>query len=136
MRYVLDTHALVWHLTNDPRLGTHARDVLDNDDSQLVVPTIVLAKAKYIADRKRVPMSFDEILSSVIGDSRCVVFPLDIFVLSYLPSNLDIHESLIVAIALYCRDFFGEKVAILTKDAEITRSGLVETVWKATDIES
>jgi len=84
VRYVLDTHALVWHLTNDPRLGSRARDILDDEDSQLVVPTIVLAEAKYIADRKRVPVSFDEILGSVIGDSRCVVFPLDIFVISYL----------------------------------------------------
>jgi PIN domain nuclease of toxin-antitoxin system len=129
VRYVLDTHALVWHLTNDPRLGSSARSILDDDDSHLVVPIIVLAEAKYIADRKRVPMPFDEILSSVIGEPRCVVFPLDIYVISYLQGDLDIHDSLIVATALYCQDFFSDEVAVLTKDEEIIKSALVHTVW-------
>ncbi len=129
MRYVLDTHALVWHLTDDPRLGSNAKGILDDEESQLVVPTIVLAEAKYIADRKRVPVPFDEILSSVINDPRCTVFPLDIFAILYLPDNLDIHDSLIVATALYCRDFFNDAVTILTKDEEIVQSALVPTVW-------
>jgi PIN domain nuclease of toxin-antitoxin system len=30
MRYILDTHALLWHLGNDPRLGAHAKRVLDD----------------------------------------------------------------------------------------------------------
>lgn len=129
MKYVLDTHALVWHLTNDPRLGSSARSVLDDDDNYLIVPIIVLAEAKHIADRKRVPVPFDEILSSVIGEPRCTVFPLDIFVILYLPDNLDIHDSLVVATALYCRDFFSDEVAILTKDEGIVQSALVPTVW-------
>ena len=74
-------------------------------------------------------MPFDEILNSVINDPRCTVFPLDIFAILYLPSNLDIHDSLIVATALYCEDFFSDAVTILTKDEEIVRSGVVPTVW-------
>lgn len=68
MRYLLDTHALVWYLTDDPRLGSRARKVLDDNDSLLILPTVVLAEVKYVADRKRVPLAFDEVLSSVIGD--------------------------------------------------------------------
>ena len=48
MRYVVDTHALVWHLTGDARLGETARRVLEDENSLLVVPVIVLAEAKYI----------------------------------------------------------------------------------------
>lgn len=52
MRYVVDTHALVWYLTNDTRLGVGARQVLDDPSALLVIPTIVLAEAKHISERK------------------------------------------------------------------------------------
>ena len=52
MRYVLDTHALVWYLAQDPRLGREARKVLDDENNLLIVPVIVLAEAKYIASRR------------------------------------------------------------------------------------
>ena len=79
MRYILDTHALIWHLTGDARLGENARRVLDNEDNLLVIPLIVLAEAKHIADRKRVPMPFGEIFQAVVSMPRCAIFPLDIF---------------------------------------------------------
>lgn len=64
MRYVLDTHALVWYLTGDVRLGAAAQHILTNGDNQLIIPAIVLAEAKHIADRKRVPVPFSENYSS------------------------------------------------------------------------
>jgi len=30
MRYILDTHALLWHLSNDARLGANAKRILDD----------------------------------------------------------------------------------------------------------
>jgi PIN domain nuclease of toxin-antitoxin system len=129
MKYVLDTHTLVWHLTNDSRLGAQACAILDDENSQLIVPVIVLAEAKFIADRKRVPLAFEEILRAVVSDPRCTVLPLDIFIVASLPSNLDIHDGLIVATALYCREFFSDGVAILTKDQAISHSGLAPTKW-------
>ena len=129
MRYVLDTHALVWYLTDDARLGVNARNVLDDENNLLIIPVIVLAEARHIANRKRVPLSFNEILRLIATTPRCTVFPLDIFTLSYLPNNLDIHDSLILATALYCRDFFSDEVAILTNDIAITESRLISTIW-------
>lgn len=129
MRYVLDTHALIWHLTNDGRLGENARRVLDDKNAQLLIPLIVLAEAKHIANRKRVPISFDEILQTVISMSRCTIFPMDIFTVTYIPDNLDIHDRLIVAAALHCREFFNDEVTILTNDIAITESGLTPVIW-------
>ena len=63
MIYVLDTHAIVWHLANDRRLGTAARHALADETSRLLVPTIVLAELKHLAETTRVPMSFDQILA-------------------------------------------------------------------------
>lgn len=129
MRYVLDTHALVWYLTGDARLGAAAQRILNDDKNQLIVPAIVLAEAKHIADRKRVPMPFNEIVQAIVSMPQCTVLPLDIFTVSRLPAELDIHDSLIVATALYCHDFFDDDMAILTNDLAITNSGLVPVVW-------
>jgi PIN domain nuclease of toxin-antitoxin system len=42
-RYVLDTHALVWHLEGNPRPGPEAKKVIDDPLSSLVLPIIALA---------------------------------------------------------------------------------------------
>jgi PIN domain nuclease of toxin-antitoxin system len=53
--YVVDTHALAWYLDDDPRLGSQAELVLDNDDVRLIIPAIVLAEIKYLAHKNRLP---------------------------------------------------------------------------------
>ena len=52
MRYVLDTHTLLWHLGGDPRLGPKADAILNDPTALLIIPVIVLAEAKHAADRK------------------------------------------------------------------------------------
>ncbi len=54
---------------------------------------------------------------------------MDLHTVPYLSSQLDIHDSIIVATALYCREFFGDEAAILTNDIAITESGLVPILW-------
>jgi PIN domain nuclease of toxin-antitoxin system len=44
-KYVLDSHALVWHLEGNPRLGPQAKKVIDDPASNLVLPIIALAEA-------------------------------------------------------------------------------------------
>ncbi len=52
-KYVLDTHALVWYLEGNPRLGQDAETVLDDLGSELVLPIIALAEAAFIIERGR-----------------------------------------------------------------------------------
>jgi len=47
-RYVADTHALLWHVTADPRIGTRAKTIIDKceaGETQIIVPAIVLVEA-------------------------------------------------------------------------------------------
>src|SRR5262249_45427178 len=120
MRYVIDTHALVWYLTDNGRLGTQARRVLEDDGANLIIPSIVLAEAKHIADRKRIAVTFQEILDSVSTSPNVSIFPLDEIVVRHLPEALEIHDSIIVATVLHCQSFFNEEVALLTNDISIT----------------
>ena len=48
MKYIVDTHALIWFLEGNPRLGTAAKQVLESQESQLILPAIALAEAAFI----------------------------------------------------------------------------------------
>jgi PIN domain nuclease of toxin-antitoxin system len=45
--FVVDTHALIWHLEDSPKLGHAAARILRDRQSELIIPTIVLAEARY-----------------------------------------------------------------------------------------
>ena len=48
MKYVIDTHALIWFLEGNSRLGENAKNVLTDPSSQLVLPAIALAEAVWM----------------------------------------------------------------------------------------
>ena len=75
----------------------------------------------------RVP--FERVLQEIASWSFVTVFPMDIYTVSHLSSKLDIHDSVIVATALQCREYFAEDVALLTNDIAITQSGLIPVIW-------
>ena len=129
MIYIVDTHALIWHLTNSPRLGNGARELLSDTAATFVIPTIVLAEARFLSMRGRVPLAWEETISRLDADPRCVVYPLDRTVVDHLPPGLNIHDGIICATALVCKDALGEEVQVITRDERIIASGLVDTVW-------
>jgi PIN domain nuclease of toxin-antitoxin system len=71
MRYVVDTHTLVWFLEGNSRLGTNAKTILANPDSQLILPAIALAEAVWIVDRGRTSIpSVTDLFDAVNSDPR------------------------------------------------------------------
>ena len=126
---VTDTHALVWFLADDKRLGRHAAELLGRADTRIVVPVIVLAELKYLHRRSRIPLSFSAVQTIIGADERCIIYPVNEEVVELLPLDLDIHDAIICATALVCRRSLGEDTVVLTKDQAISNSGLVSTVW-------
>lgn len=62
----MDTHALLWHLTEDDKLGRKAKEVLDGGDrgeKTIIIPTMVSTEALFILEKKRVDLKFREILN-------------------------------------------------------------------------
>lgn len=131
-RYVIDTHALVWFLEENPRLGSNAKTILEDPTSQLVIPIIVLAEACWMIEHGKTSIPTSEILlDAVDADPRVSVIPLDQTVLSKTSSLrlvTEMHDRQIVATALLLVDQ-GETVALLTRDGNIRDSGLVSVVW-------
>jgi PIN domain nuclease of toxin-antitoxin system len=127
--YVTDTHPLIWFLEGNTRLSQPARDALQDATAQIVVPTIVLAETTFLYARGRVAVDLPAVLSHIAGLTNCVIYPLDQTVVEHLPTGLDIHDAIIVATALVFRDVLGENTAIVTRDAAIHASALVQVIW-------
>jgi PIN domain nuclease of toxin-antitoxin system len=51
MKYVVDTHALIWFLEGNPHPSITAKTVLVDPVSELILPAIALAEAVWIVDR-------------------------------------------------------------------------------------
>ena len=131
-KFIVDTHALIWHLEGRTSLGSSARFVLESSESELILPIIALAEAVFIVDKGRtsIPTVFD-LLNDVYNDPRIEIFTLTTEILTEslpLTSIPEMHDRLIVATGAYLKNL-GDDVAILTKDNEIVLSSVLPIVW-------
>ena len=133
MKYVVDTHALLWYLANHPRLGAAAGAVLHDSQSDLVLPATAFAEACWIVASGRVALAVADVLNAVNADPRITVYPLDRAVIERttqpdLAAIAEMHDRQIVATALLLAER-GESVALLTHDGNISASRLAPVVW-------
>lgn len=130
--YVVDTHALIWFLTGNPRLGRQAHIVLSSATNVLHLPIVALAEACWIVDRGRTAIAtVSDLVRAVDADRRISVVPLDRAILDAslgLAAVTEMHDRQIVATALHLtRD--GVVPPLLTCDANIASSGVVPVIW-------
>lgn len=126
---ISDTHALVWFMEGDNRLGENALQVMRSKDSLIIIPSIVLAEISYLYAKKRITTDFKSVLEHISFTKNCLIYPLDEIIIENMPHNLNIHDSLIVATAITFQKISKEPVKILTKDREIQQSKLADTIW-------
>ncbi len=126
MRFVTDTHCLLWYLQGDKRLSTASRRLFDGHDKakQVVIPTIVLAELLHLSRKYQVPFSFEKLLASLAGDERYDMMSLTVEVIreAMALGPLEMHDALIVATALHL------DIPLMTRDQEIVDSGVIKTI--------
>lgn len=127
--YVTDTHAFVWFLAKDRRLGGKARGIFlqaDKGETQIVVPSVVLMETLRICEKHKVELKFVEVLDKVRGALNYPVYPLDLKIVEEcrgLPRQLDLHDRVTVATAKRLN------AKVLTKDEDIAKFGQVGVIW-------
>ena len=128
MLCVVDTHVLIWYFMGSKRLHKKLKERIDairNRGGRLLVPTIVLAEALDIAEKKRVELDFADMYRLIKEEAEfeIVGFGSEVFDGTLLLKGVkEIHDRIIVATA----NFY--QVGILTKDKIINDSGDVELV--------
>ena len=131
-KYIVDTHALIWHFEGNSLLGASAKAVTSNPNSELILPAIALAEAMFIVEKGRCSLtSVRDLLDDVQADNRIIIFPLTSGILeesASLTAIPEIHDRLIVATGVYLQNL-GETVEILTKDNEIVLASVLPVTW-------
>ena len=129
MNFVTDTHALLWWFVDSPHISSKAIDIFvhcEAGDTIIFVPSIVLAEALSIFEKKRVSFNFKRLFKQIDESEHFVIIPFDYSILQKMLEikNLpELHDKIIVATAQYL------DVPLITKDKTLRRLSYIETIW-------
>ena len=129
---VVDTHTIVWYLSNDPRLSATAAAALDRATAEgelIYVPSVCLVELTYLIEKRRLPPAERERLVNALDDpaTPCELAPLDRAVADALElvdrtEVPDLPDRIVSATAVSLR------VPLVSRDGRI-RASRVETIW-------
>jgi PIN domain nuclease of toxin-antitoxin system len=129
MTYLLDTHALFWHLFEPAKLSPAARQAIDDGEAGkagLIVLSLVLAELYYLLLKLQVDDLFPDILTSLQSNRNYRIEPIvleDVRNLAAHPEIPEMHDRLIVIASNRLR------ATLLTKDQKIQASPRVTWLW-------
>lgn len=125
--YVADAHAFACYLVD--KLPNEADTIFANAESQkcrISIPSIAIAELIYVFERTESEPRIWEMFDKIDLYPCFLIHPLDERILKTIPDIklTELHDRIIVATAIKV-----EAEKLITKDEEITKSGLVETIW-------
>lgn len=131
--YVTDTHALIWHLTEDPHLSAKCKAIFaaaDRGEAKVWIPSIVLVETVYLVEKARIPDSLFLRMLEIIDPPSVnyEVSPLDTKLIHWLLQIdraivPDLPDRVVAATALQ------RNVPLLSKDSRIARLSHVARIW-------
>jgi len=129
MNFVTDTHALLWWFTDSSKMGPKASAIYDRCERGEVIifiPTIVIAEALSIFDKRRLSFDFKKLFERIHVSENFVLVALDYPILQKMVDLKDLpelHDKIVVSTAKYL------SLPIITKDQVIQGLSGVETIW-------
>lgn len=127
MKYLLDTHALIWFLEGDERLSSKAKSIVCNDDADIYVSIVSLWEMaiKISLGKLELSQSLEQIIAKLPQQSITVlsVQPPHVVTLLSLPfEHRDPFDRLLIAQAL------RENMILMSNEVLFLRYG-VNRVW-------
>jgi PIN domain nuclease of toxin-antitoxin system len=129
MNFVTDTHALLWWFIASQKISSKATEIFEKCESGeniIFIPSIVLAEALSIFEKKRIPFDFRRLLKRIEDSENFVIIPLDYPILQKMIDLKDIpelHDKIIVSTAKYLN------VPLVTKDKSIQNLPFIKSIW-------
>jgi len=125
MPFVTDTHPLLWHMTDDPRLSLRVKKIFDND--YIFIPCIVFFELLYLVEKKRIVSDFDSFITLVSSSENYNVEPLCLPIIETskrIPRDkvTDPWDRLIAATSMHL------SLPLITRDEALRDIGL-EVIW-------
>lgn len=129
MNFIADTHALIWWFTESPRISTKASEIFEQcekGESVIFIPSIVIAEALSIFDKKRIDFDFKNLFRKINESDNFVIISLDYPILQKMVDLKDVpelHDKIIVSTAKYLN------LPVITKDEVLHKIPHLKTVW-------
>src|SRR3972149_7349775 len=123
MEIVIDSHALFWFLTNNPKLSTKSKRLIERA-RKVIIPSIVLMEILYILEKNNLSYRFIELLTE-LRIRNYLVYPLDLEIIAQtvgIDSDLEMHDRIIVATS----KIFN--APLISKDVQI-KNFYPKTIW-------
>lgn len=121
MKLLLDTHAFLWYITNDPKLPRHAYDAIrdKSNEAWLSVVSIWEALVKYQTGKLPLPAPADRYIDERRSTHHISVLPLDANAVAHLltlpPHHRDPFDRMLICQALQ------HELTIITSDEQFRR---------------
>ena len=130
MPYVTDTHSIIWHMTDDPKLSKEARRVfqkIDNGLDYIYIPCIVFFELLYLVEKKKIEVEFNDFVNLTSSSKNYKVEPLCLPIIEKsrtIPRRRipDPWDRLIAATSLHLG------FPLITRDRSLQRMGF-NTIW-------
>ena len=81
MNFITDTHALLWHFTNSPKISQRAKGIFakcEKGECVIFIPSIVIAECLSIFDKKKIIFDFKALLIALEKAKTMSLSPLTI----------------------------------------------------------
>ncbi len=129
MNFVTDTHALLWWFVNSPKISSKASEIFEKceqGENVIFIPSIVIAEALSIFDKKRITFIFKELFKKINDSVNFVIIALDYPILQKMVDLKDVpelHDKIIVSTAKYLN------LPVITKDETLQNLDYMKTIW-------
>ena len=127
--YVVDTHALIWYLTTDKKLGANARQIFraaEQGDTLLILPAIMLAELYYANGKHNWFSDFNAVYQRISSQPYFQLLPLEPQHIIEFAQDMavpEMHDRIITGVARRLQ------APMLTSDPLIIKANIVSTVW-------
>lgn len=125
MRFIVDTHTLIWWIEKNSRLSATADAILTSPTSQLIIPVIVLCEFYYYLKKTKQTEAYPTVYRKLEQDTRMTLEPLAADLVAAIPDGLEMHDGLIAALCLA-----SEGSVILSQDLSLRQWGGRRVVWE------
>ncbi|KJR40334.1 PilT protein domain-containing protein [Candidatus Magnetoovum chiemensis] len=133
-QYVIDTHALLWYITEDDKLSPKANFLIEQaeaGEAEIIVPAIVLIESISVISNPRKEMRYNpyELVQWLEESPSFIVSPLETKTIYSFMENMkrysmlrDDHDRLIIATSM-----LYSSIPIITKDEKIHK--IYPCIW-------
>ncbi len=127
--YVIDTNALIWHLTNERKLGKQAGEIFasaERGETRLIVSAITIAEMYFSNKKNGWFTDFPQIYRQIKNSPHFRLIPFiaeHVLDIDQDSAVFEMHDRIIAGLARRLG------APLLTSDPQIAAAGVVAIVW-------